>query len=96
MRDLGGAVTGFLVGMNVLRNFHHKVRFLCKNFLRHLMQLLYFKRWEGILRLICVLVWTALLIVAILINAVAGEAIFPDSDFSPLTDGHCTYLPGRC
>jgi len=49
---IAGALAGFLVGVNLIRNFRHE-------------------RWEGILRVVCLLIWTIGVATTILWNSVA-------------------------
>jgi len=69
---IGGALAGFLVGVNLIRNFRHE-------------------RWEGILRVICLLTWTIGVATAILWNSVATP-FFPPTDWSGLPGKGCEGL----
>ena len=80
---IGGGTAGLLVGMNVLRNFHHKV------ILKKLFHLdLYLQKWEGYLRLICFLIWTIGIVISIVANSVAKQH-FPKPNRNSI--GECSY-----
>ena len=55
-----------------------------------------FQRWEGILRLLCIVAWCLLLCGGVLVNALAGDALFPPADRGPVEASDCSYLASQC
>jgi len=66
---IAGALAGFLVGVNLIRNFRHE-------------------RWEGILRVVCLMIWTIGVATTILWNSVATP-FFPPTDWSRYPGKSC-------
>ena len=55
-----------------------------------------FQRWEGIMRVICIVAWTALLCGGVFVNALAGDRLFPPADRGPIETSDCRYLASQC
>ena len=51
-----------------------------------------FQRWEGILRILCIVAWSVLLSAGVFINALGGDFLFPPADLSPLEGSNCRYV----
>ena len=64
--------------------------------LKYLFTLSLFQRWEGILRVICIVAWTALLCGGVFVNALAGDGLFPPADHGPIETSDCRYLASQC
>ena len=50
------------------------------------------KKWEGYLRMVCWLLWCACISSFILVNCLAGDGFYPESDHSKISE--CVYRPG--